>query len=608
MGADDAMVHEPLTPQSLGLLADRIHREWTSRRRIFDLPTSRFFDVSAGPDLTAEFLGREIATPLGPAAGPHTQLAQNLVLGWLGGGRLFELKTVQVLDELDIPRPCIDVAGVGYNIEWSQELQIPRSLEEYVKGRFLIELLTAWGELDPFLGDPGAHVFDLSVGYDLAGIASPGVAAFIDSIADASTVIDRLRPELLGGPFAHLADIELDPCIADTVTLSTFHGCPPDEIEKITKHLMTRHGLDVIVKLNPTLLGFGQVRALLDALGYGDLRIRPEDFAADLRFERGLELIGGLSEFATEAGRRFGIKLTNTLVVENDRGVLPSDTMYLSGEPLHVLAMTLLDQLHISAPGMLRVGGHDGPVQVSWSAGIDKENLADAVGLGIVPATVCSDLLRPGGYGRLAPMLTTLGRTIDESGGSSLREFVDFRSAEAFNDGARDSLAVYTAQLHDPVTGARYRADATTGPLREVDHDLEMWGCVACNLCVTVCPNDAVMKLPSPESLGHRWEYVVLSELCNDCGNCNTFCPERGDPARIKPRLFTSPHRFEADTGQAFLIGMADGVPSITARTGWESETATLAETLGGPDGLPIATERPEAVIDEARRHARRAD
>ena len=41
-----------------------------------------------------------------------------------------ELKTVQILDELEINRPCIDMQTIGYNIEWSQELKIAESLEE----------------------------------------------------------------------------------------------------------------------------------------------------------------------------------------------------------------------------------------------------------------------------------------------------------------------------------------------------------------------------------------------------------------------------------------------------------------------------------------------
>ena len=98
----------------------------------------------------------------------------------------------------------------------------------------------------------------MSVGYDLAGIQTPKVAGFIDAMRNASAEIERLRPEIAADPsgvFAGFAAIEFPPVISDTVTLSTFHGCPPDEIEQITKHLIDAHDLDVIVKLNPTLLG-----------------------------------------------------------------------------------------------------------------------------------------------------------------------------------------------------------------------------------------------------------------------------------------------------------------------------------------------------------------
>ena len=203
-----------------------------------------------------DFMGRAAATPLGPAAGPHSQMAQNLVLGWLAGARLFELKTVQVIDDLDIERPCIDMQNVGFNIEWSQELRVQESLEEYVKAWMMIEILRHWEPIKAHVGDdPGPHVFDMSVGYDLAGIATDKVAGFIDSMMDASDVIDRLRP-LIPEPFAAFRDHDFPSRVADSITVSTFHGCPPDEIESIVKHLMDRHGVDVIAKLNPTLLGF----------------------------------------------------------------------------------------------------------------------------------------------------------------------------------------------------------------------------------------------------------------------------------------------------------------------------------------------------------------
>ena len=145
-----------LTPFPLDVLLGRVAHEWETRNRIFDLVPARFWSPSSDVDLSMDFMGRPAATPLGPAAGPHSQLAQNLVLGWLAGARLFELKTVQVIDDLDIERPCIDMQNVGFNIEWSQELRVPESLEEYVKAWMMIEILRQWDPLRPYIGDdPG---------------------------------------------------------------------------------------------------------------------------------------------------------------------------------------------------------------------------------------------------------------------------------------------------------------------------------------------------------------------------------------------------------------------------------------------------------------------
>ncbi|MEZ5168396.1 MAG: hypothetical protein R2695_18680 [Acidimicrobiales bacterium] len=100
---------------------------------------------------------------------------------------------------------------------------------------------------------------------------------------------------------------------------------PPEEIESITKHLIDHHDLDVIVKLNPTLLGYETVAGIVnDELGYRDVPVQESAFAADLQFERGVELIGELDEYAKARGHRFGIKLTNTLVVDNHRGSCPT--------------------------------------------------------------------------------------------------------------------------------------------------------------------------------------------------------------------------------------------------------------------------------------------
>ena len=64
----------------------------------------------------------KIESPYGPAAGPHTQLAQNIIAAYAAGSRFFEVKTVQVMDgeELSkcVSKPCITAADEYYNCEF----------------------------------------------------------------------------------------------------------------------------------------------------------------------------------------------------------------------------------------------------------------------------------------------------------------------------------------------------------------------------------------------------------------------------------------------------------------------------------------------------------
>jgi putative selenate reductase len=575
----------PLTPMSLGMLLGRIEHEWTTRKKIFDLPNARIWKPDPAVDLGFQFLGRPCATPIGPAAGPHSQLAQNIVLAWLGGSRLFELKTVQIIDDLVISRPCIDMQTIGYNIEWSQELTVAQSLSEYVKASMLLEILRQWEPLKPFIGeDSGAYVFDMSVGYDLAGISSPKVAGFIRGMLDATDEINSLRAELTG-PWAKYADFAFNPRISDTLTLSTFHGCPPEEIESITKHLIDEHQLDVIVKLNPTLLGYDTVAATINhELGYTTVSVKESAFAEDLQFARGIELIEELNHYAKDRKRIFGIKLTNTLVVDNQKKFMPDDTMYLSGPPLHVLASTLLDRLAKALPGRLAIPGHDGDIMVSFSAGITGDNLGDSLAMGINPATLCSDLLKPGGYGRLAPMLRALTKSIAASGHTTLAAWKLTRHADALAAGFANACEQHLANIRGAGIDAYHFSGNEKLP-KAVDHDLEMFECVACNFCITVCPNDAFFSIKSLKGMESRQQYLLFTDLCNDCGNCMTFCPENGDPAKIKPRLYTDANLFAGREGQGFLLSNG----KITEARSDEASRELVQQLLDSETGNPLS-------------------
>src|SRR5262245_1934272 len=345
-------------------------RELEREEKIFDLPARKFWKGSAGLDTSVTFHGRRASNPLGPAAGPQDQMAQNVVLSWLAGSRILELKTVQINDRLTIPRPCIDATNVGYNVEWSQELRLTESLREYAAGSMLVDMLKSANVLGRDSDAAKAEtLYDMSVGYDLAGIRSPQVRAWIDGMKDAGALVESLRAEI-PADFAHLRDLDFTTRLSDQITLSTFHGCPAHEIEGIARFLLTEMDVHVTVKMNPTLLGRAPVDGLLhDLLGYREIETRPEDFEKDLQWEQALEMTDRLTDLARSQGRTFQVKFSNTLVVRNHRSFFPSSeaVMYLSGEPLHVITLALVDRWRRMRPD----------VPISFSAGVDNRNFPD---------------------------------------------------------------------------------------------------------------------------------------------------------------------------------------------------------------------------------------
>jgi putative selenate reductase len=554
-----------LTPIPFGALVTRMFREIETRQTIFDLPASAVVRAVPGLDWSVDFHGRRVATPFGPAAGPHTQLAQNIVLSWLAGGRILELKTVQVNDRITVSRPCIDMRTVGFNVEWSQELTLEQSLEEYVKASMLIEMLAASGRLEL---SPGFErfAFDLSVGYDFDGIASGHVQAFIRGMRDARPVIDRLRHEIPAA-WREFADLPFASRVASSVTLSTFHGCPPSEIARTVAFLMRDIGLPTIVKLNPTLLGYDNTRRLLhDELGYGGIRLSREAFDEDLQWEDVCAMVDRLVRAAADSGLGFGVKLTNTLVVENDGDYLPASEpkKYMSGPPLHVLAM------HLVARFRREFGMR---VPLSFSGGIDAANFPDAVALGLVPITACTDLLKAGGYARGQKYFRELARRMTGSGARTIPEFIErVNGPFAAVDGtaAAGQRPEHIAALHNTVryvdglaANPRYASASHARPPRKIGRELRLFDCLSCDKCVPVCPNDAnfVFVLPAgeipcatawrdedgwhvrqdqPIAVVEAHQIATFADACNDCGNCDVFCPEDGGPYHVKPRFFGS--------------------------------------------------------------------
>ena len=354
---------------------------------------------------TLPIFTERVETPFGPAAGPHTQLAQNLIAAYVGGSRFFEVKTVQIIDGEDLPvsKPCIRAEDECYNVEWSTELRVPQAYEEYVKAWFAIKLLSK----SMGFGSPDGFVFNMSVGYDLAGIQSEKVDRYIEGMKDASgsavwaecRAWARENLSLLPGIDEAYID-GINPHICTSITLSTLHGCPPDEIERIATYLITVKKLNTYIKCNPTLLGYEFARSTLDGMGYDYIVFDDHHFKADLQFSDAIPMFRRLMALCGENGVEFGVKLTNTFPVTIAAGELPGEEMYMSGKSLYPLSISLAERVEKAFDGKLRV---------SYSGGADQYNIADIFACGVWPITMATTLLKPGGYNRLRPIADILG-------------------------------------------------------------------------------------------------------------------------------------------------------------------------------------------------------
>jgi putative selenate reductase len=446
--------------QPFDVLLHWITQELEANDAIFGIPRSLFYTPKPDAPYTSEMFGYRLATPVGPAAGPHTQLTQNILAAWLSGGRFIELKTVQIMDELEIPRPCIDMEDEGYNVEWSQELRLEQSAWEYIKAWVLVHILPrllGWEEV------PFGTIFNMSVGYNMEGILTPPMQRFMSRMEDASAEIAQLLAQL---PDALIPESPIPTTLTNSVTLSTMHGCPPDEIEAIARYLLAERGLHTFVKLNPTLLGKDAVLDILhNHLGYRGIHIPDSVFEHDLKYDRAVTMLRALKQVAAERGLSFGVKLSNTLAMANHRDVLPGEEMYMSGRALYPVTMNLYHKL---------MSEFAGDLEVSYSAGADALNVPTILACGARPVTAASDLLKPGGYSRMGQWLANLEAEMEARGAASLDELAQAKM---------DTLAAAAA---DALENPRWKKSYFPFDLPKVSSGLELFDCIAAP-CVEQC-------------------------------------------------------------------------------------------------------------------------
>ena len=367
--------------------------------------------------------GERIETPFGPAAGPNSQLTQNIIAAYMAGARFFEVKTVQKMDGAElaacVPRPCILANDEGYNQEWSTELTVPQAMDEYIKAWCALKVISkVYG-----FGDPNGFVFNMSVGYDLAGIQGEKIDNFLNGMIDASSTpifqeCIRVLKEFFPQESAYIDTIT--PHVSGSVTVSTLHGCPPDEIERIASYLIEKKHLHTFVKCNPTILGYETARSILDGMGYDYIAFDDHHFKEDLQYKDAIPMFRRLLALATEHGLEFGLKLSNTFPVDVKAGELPSEEMYMAGKSLFPLTTTMAARISKEFGGKLRI---------SYAGGADAFNIDKLFACGIWPITMATTELKPGGYQRFVQ----IGDKLDA---------MDFKPFTGVDVGAIEALAL----------------------------------------------------------------------------------------------------------------------------------------------------------------------
>lgn len=559
-----------------GQLTEWILNEYKKTGQVFGIQKAYVADQSKA----IEIFGRKLENPVGPAAGPHTQLAQNLVAAYVAGARFFELKTVQKMDgpELSacIPKPCIVAEDEAYNCEWSTELYVPQAMAEYIKGWILIHVIAK----EFGLGSPDGFQFNMSCGYNLEGIKDKKIDDFIEGLKDAgdTAIFKECKQWLLEhiSLFEHVTkeDIEAIPAeICNSITLSTMHGCPPQEIENIVTYLLKEKHINTYVKCNPTLLGYEFVRKAMDDLGYDYMAFTDFHFKDDLQYEDAVPMLKRLLETASQEGLSFGVKLTNTFPVDIKRQELPGEEMYMSGKALFPLSISVASRLAES---------FDGKLPMSFSGGSDQKNIDQIVCCGIWPVTVATVLLKPGGY----KWLTRIAEKADTCEIGKCGEV----QVETLKKLAEDSL-----------TDAHYQKTVKKAAAKQTEEKSPLLDCLkkkdapkvkeftrhkrVCGNCADVCPNRANVLIEVPEM--ELLQILHIDYMCNECGNCRSFCQYAGAPYKDKFTLFATEEDMEDSTNNGFTVLDAE-TKEVLVRIGDRQEkvkadqpSEILSENLG---------------------------
>lgn len=343
-----------LQPLSMARMVEHVARELEM--------TSTVFSVSPGYRAGASAAGGEgplawLELPLGTAPGPHGLLAQNLLCAYVAGARLLSLAP---LGEA-APKMWLGSDGVCRRKAHGGAMPPRQAAAEAVKGSILIQLLCR--ELG--LGDRRGMALTMALPARRDVLERPEVLTYLDIMADASST-----------------DLWRDSLAAAKGAVSRFNNLQREDLDDLDPHIAKLARVAV-----PT---DGDLSGIKFLLGRGV----PVLARFDLSFAGRETALGDILRELAQTAAGEGVWLEAEV-----SGSLPEgEGEAVSGTFLAPQALRLAARMAEICPDL----------PLHYAGGVDQLNLARVSSQGFRSVSVCTTLLKPGGYLRLRQLARTL--------------------------------------------------------------------------------------------------------------------------------------------------------------------------------------------------------
>lgn len=335
--------------------------------------------------------GMRIENPVGPAAGPSTQTAMGIIAAYAAGARFIELKTV-CTEASEIRGAYVSCGEESFAAEKPSGFSLAEAFGEYVRAWYAIKLLSTSFEF----GVPEGFIFNMSVGGGLAELKTDGMNAFIEGLKSAEYT--SAWRECENWARAHMDEFDgidgtyisdISPKICNSVTFVPDKNSSAAEIEAAARYLIEEKRLHTFVRLDPNLLGYYNIKGILDINGYYDLEPDMGETEGEALYDELKPALLRLQSAADSLRLEFGVKVCGGLALKAGSEI---EGGKLTGRALMPIAFSLAEKIANDFGGGLRI---------CYSGGADALVAAKFFDAGVWPVTMASELLRPGGLERL---------------------------------------------------------------------------------------------------------------------------------------------------------------------------------------------------------------